>query len=843
MANNTIRRSWNMFSMVNIEDLRGSAFQAEDGGHTFEITGLDANGNATAISGTVAAVFMRPDNTDVAITGSVSNGKAYVTLTDECYGYPGRFGLTIFLTSGGQKVAIYAAIGSVYRTTSGSVSPETAADVVDLINEIEAAIAQIPASYTDIMAGVAPTYSNTAVYPVGAYAWYEGVLYRCIVPITTGESWTSSHWTSASIASDVTKNSINKLGYVKTLAANSDLNDLYVPGWYVLSANSAYLHTPEPDGTTGQRVVIVYPGEDTATSSAYRLMTYVNIGTGVSARRLFTNNAWLNWTNEFCFNSNPSKDLNDFYQNGWYVISASESALLHSPEADGTTGQRQVYVFSYNQTTTNTYRVMFYTNQATGIVAMRSYWSSAWHEWQNLTGYNGELSDGSDLNSLYQNGWYTSAYAAGISNSPEPAGTIGQRIVGVFASSGKPTSNTQRYMFYLNKATGIAATRIFNSGSWGAWSIQYSRILDLANGDDLNSLYQNGWYTTGYSHNYTNSPESSGTIGRRLIWINSSSNNPTSNSFRWMHYINLDTGVTAKRVFANGAWESWIRDGENERTRSESFSGSAQASQGENTGDNIRLMTYNVARYNNNSETYIPDAKLFNLRKIVGKINADIICTQEDMGTIDGSSKSSHDYVYKPQYPYMYNNGAYANLIYSKKQASTSGRVKFTQYGSQYRGIEYAVFEIGSKKLLVCTSHPSWNDTGTGGESAESIAVRLAQYTEMFNWLSGSATMKDYTTDNNVSVPTHTHCIIGMDANCDTSTDKTNLASAASAKNFILGNGGALGWFITNPSGNSSIDEVIVSDNIIINNIESYGDWFKQLYSDHVPVVADVTLL
>lgn len=201
--NNTIRRSWNIYSMVNIEDLRGSAFQAEDGGHTFEITGLDASGNTVALSGTVAAVFLRPDNTDVAISGTVSGGKVYVTLTDECYGYPGRFGLTIYLTSGGQKVAIYAAIGSVHRTSSGAVSPETAQDVVDLINEIEAAIAQIPSSYTDIMAAISPAYSNTAIYPVGAFAWYEGKLYRSITAITTAESWTAAHWELADIGSEV----------------------------------------------------------------------------------------------------------------------------------------------------------------------------------------------------------------------------------------------------------------------------------------------------------------------------------------------------------------------------------------------------------------------------------------------------------------------------------------------------------------------------------------------------------------------------------------------------------------------------------------------------------------
>ena len=200
--NNIIRRSWNMYSMVNIEDLRGSAFQQEDGGHTFEITGLDANGNATALSGTVAAVFLRADNTDVAIVGSVSGGKVYVTLTDECYGYPGRFGLTIFLTSGGQKVAIYAAIGSVAKTSSGTVAPETGEDVADLIAAIEAAIASIPADYSSLWTSLAPEFSTSTAYTAGQYVTYNGGVYRFISNHSAG-SWSSADAVLTNIGTDL----------------------------------------------------------------------------------------------------------------------------------------------------------------------------------------------------------------------------------------------------------------------------------------------------------------------------------------------------------------------------------------------------------------------------------------------------------------------------------------------------------------------------------------------------------------------------------------------------------------------------------------------------------------
>ena len=203
MANNIIKRVWNQNKMVNIEGLSGAAFQAESGGHTFQISGIDDTGTTVALSGTVTGVFRRPDNADIALTGSASGGVASVTLTDDCYAVPGRFGLTVFVTSGGQKTAVYAAIGTVASTNGGAVAGDTPQDVVDLINAIAAAVATIPADYTDLMAAIAPTYSPSALYPVGFYVWHDGHLYRCITAITTAESWTAGHWTAVALGNDV----------------------------------------------------------------------------------------------------------------------------------------------------------------------------------------------------------------------------------------------------------------------------------------------------------------------------------------------------------------------------------------------------------------------------------------------------------------------------------------------------------------------------------------------------------------------------------------------------------------------------------------------------------------
>lgn len=201
--NNIIKRVWNQNKMVNIEALQGMTFQAESGGHTFQISGVDDTGASVALSGTVAGVFMRPDRADIALAGSASDGIVSVTLTDDCYAVPGRFGMTIFVTSGGQKTAVYAAVGTVSVTSGGGVAGDTPQSVVDLINAIEEAVATIPASYSGLMADIAPTYSSSSVYPVGAYVYYNGDLYRCTTPITTAETWTAAHWTAAVLGDDV----------------------------------------------------------------------------------------------------------------------------------------------------------------------------------------------------------------------------------------------------------------------------------------------------------------------------------------------------------------------------------------------------------------------------------------------------------------------------------------------------------------------------------------------------------------------------------------------------------------------------------------------------------------
>ena len=247
--NNIIKRVWNQNRMVNIEDLRGMAFQAEDGGHTFEISGINDANEAVSLSGTVAGVFMRPDGTDVALTGTASDGVVSVTLDDACYAVAGRFLLTIFVTADSKTTCVYACVGTVAQTSYGTVAGDTPQDVVDLVNDINDAITalndaigEIPADYSALMASIAPTYSSTALYTKGSYAWYDGVLYRAIADISTAESFTAAHWGTVSLADDVA--SLNSLKITDVLT---------ISGW-----RQGYIR--DTNGTIGSDTKILVSG-------------------------------------------------------------------------------------------------------------------------------------------------------------------------------------------------------------------------------------------------------------------------------------------------------------------------------------------------------------------------------------------------------------------------------------------------------------------------------------------------------------------------------------------------------------------------------------------------------
>lgn len=118
MVPNVIERVWVQGTTTKVESLRGTAFTEEDGAHTFRIAGVDASGETVPLSGTVLAKILRSDNITIDVSGTITDGVASVTMVGDCYHVPGRFSIVVYLSDGVTTIAIYAAVGDIYRATS-----------------------------------------------------------------------------------------------------------------------------------------------------------------------------------------------------------------------------------------------------------------------------------------------------------------------------------------------------------------------------------------------------------------------------------------------------------------------------------------------------------------------------------------------------------------------------------------------------------------------------------------------------------------------------------------------------------------------------------------------------
>ena len=60
---------------------------------------------------------------------------------------------------------------------------------------------------------------------------------------------------------------------------------------------------------------------------------------------------------------------------------------------------------------------------------------------------------------------------------------------------------------------------------------------------------------------------------------------------------------------------------------------------------------------------------------------------------------------------------------------------------------------------------------------------------------------------------------------------------------LLGGNGGFFGNYITTHGVEQMIDNIITSNNIRIDNVEVHSEAYDMCSSDHLPIVADLTLL
>lgn len=219
----TLEKSYIAGKPVRVDDLGGQLFGGEVQAHKFIVTQYAAQGSAEtiAITGSVSGTLMASTGATVPLTGSLEDGKAVVVLDEDCYKVPGRFVLTIFVTSGDVTLCIYCGVGNVLRTSTDTVvyPTESLPNLAQLVDQVQDAIDSFPADLTAIQAAIAANYDDLP-YPItaGTYAWHAGTLYKSKTDIATTEAWTAAHWETVHAASDLAanvsqlKSAINVLG-------------------------------------------------------------------------------------------------------------------------------------------------------------------------------------------------------------------------------------------------------------------------------------------------------------------------------------------------------------------------------------------------------------------------------------------------------------------------------------------------------------------------------------------------------------------------------------------------------------------------------------------------------
>lgn len=171
MNNIVLQKTWVQGRPVVVDNLLGTAFTGEAGAHTFKIRGVDAAQETVTISGTITGKLLAANNVTVSLSGSIEDGCAVVTLTDECYDVPGRFIFSVYATSGSTTLCLYCAVGNVLRTDSQVIAypTESLPNITSLMADLEQILADWPADYSQLQSDVSSLKSASEALQLGKF--------------------------------------------------------------------------------------------------------------------------------------------------------------------------------------------------------------------------------------------------------------------------------------------------------------------------------------------------------------------------------------------------------------------------------------------------------------------------------------------------------------------------------------------------------------------------------------------------------------------------------------------------------------------------------------------------
>ena len=546
-------------------------------------------------------------------------------------------------------------------------------------------------------------------------------------------------------------------------------------------------------------------------------------------------------------------DLNEMTEDGFYTLPGSNANVSHQPDGVVTEYSSQgvllVFKIAYSGADFPVWQIAFYYNLQKTFIRWKPTGQS-FTDWKKLSdnpisilGFTNIFSGGAtaDLNDL-TNGYYLMPYdVSNISNLPENDMT-GRGVVVVFNSNVTTAGKWQVYFAYdINKVY----IRWQSGENWQSWhciasnndtTLKFANVLGSTI-TDLNNCPNGYYYLTADTSNLSNMP-----TGRNVssdgygILVSFALTENNSGSITQTLFLEKFGEIWQRRRAGASSWQTWELIAEKNNLTPDAvnntiigeYTSTSYTGTTANEGKQFRIATYNVAKFHPDNVLQpgfpndVYNEKLANFKRALMHIKADIIGFTEFSEYVDSSSaKATESYMLKPIYPFTAklpsDNASKGNAIVSK---NTISNVSYDIVTVNRPSQIYGTTTINGIEFAIAVIHPSFEDGASGNTS------RLNEITTAMTVLSAM----------NADVN-----IIMGDFNLRDATDKANVIQACSSNGYIPANGGYAGWIVTTPEG-VQIDNILVSDNCIINNVESMKEWYKTLYSDHYPLFVDITV-
>ena len=347
----------------------------------------------------------------------------------------------------------------------------------------------------------------------------------------------------------------------------------------------------------------------------------------------------------------------------------------------------------------------------------------------------------------------------------------------------------------------------------------------LANGEDFNDKTTGGVWTIATGQQFENGPsfkvQSGGTL---VVFGRSDENNQQTYQvvfayFDGKTYMRRRTGNPGSYV-----WGNWVVVGEDEHVHLVSMISYAEpVTQGSTAvvGPKVKVMSYNVAQWDNDTTTDISDEQLARVKQMLMYEDCDILGLQECPGSIDtngGNTKNVNEYLFYPNYPYTW----IQDVTIASRTPLTDKSVHTLGTGRKY---SHAKTVISDRVVSIYCVHPY------PGSDPDRTALRHHDWEEFASII--NADDSDYVV-----------CLGDFNTFASSVVEDDMDTFDQTFSGWTKANGGYLGWYETTGrySPNMPADNILVNGNVAMTCMRPLSEWYDLLYSDHVPVVATLVL-